>query len=323
MGRGFDSRHLHHFRLVFMRVWLKFAELNLQISKVMSKHRFKISPFTNPSGGKAYRVSGTLDGKSIRKNFKTRSDAVAYRQELEIQFLQGESEGQTVWTTLTHDQNRDAIAAVNLLKESNSTKSLTFAVKYFLDHYKEAAETMAVEAAVEEYTDERSREFERGIISRRQERAISIEMDNLKDYFAGRIVGEIRGDELREYLDKTRGRSKAVPSLKTWNNRQRPYTRPVRDDLIQKIERHRPRTTDQLNRIWYGYHNSRPQHYDGTRYHGVNLHNVWYRGTVEFRWFEATLHAGKVKSYIQLVLAVATKALNGRAASSRKRRFDP
>jgi hypothetical protein len=55
----------------------------------------------------------------------------------------------------------------------------------------------------------------------------------------------------------------------------------------------------------------------------VNLHNVWYRGTVEFRWFEGTLHAGKVRAYIQLVLAVAAKALNGRAASSRKRRFDP
>ena len=65
------------------------------------------------------------------------------------------------------------------------------------------------------------------------------------------------------------------------------------------------------------------QHFDGTRYHGVNVHNVWYRGTVEFRWFEAALHTGKVKAYIQLVLAVATKALNGRAASSRKRRLDP
>ncbi len=97
----------------------------------------------------------------------------------------------------------------------------------------------------------------------------------------------------------------------------------MRYDLIRDIERHRPRTTDELNRIWYGYHNRHPQHFDSTRYHGVNLHNVWYRGTVEFRWFEATLHAGKVKAYIQLVLAVATKALNGRAASSRKRRFDP
>ena len=55
----------------------------------------------------------------------------------------------------------------------------------------------------------------------------------------------------------------------------------------------------------------------------MNLHNVWYRGTVEFRWFEGTLHAGKVRAYIQLVLAVAAKALNGRAASSRKRRFNP
>ena len=106
-------------------------------------------------------------------------------------------------------------------------------------------------------------------------------------------------------------------------NRQQSYNRPVREELIRDIERRRPRTTDQLNRIWYGYHNRHPQHFDGTRYQGVNLHNVWYRGTVEFRLFEATLHAGKVKAYIQLVLAVAAKALNGRAASSRKRRFNP
>ena len=114
-----------------------------------------------------------------------------------------------------------------------------------------------------------------------------------------------------------------LAALGVTENRQRSYTRPVRDNLIRDIERHRPRTTHELNRIWYGYHNRRPQHYDRTRYHGVNLHNVWYRGTAEFRWFEATLHAGKVKAYVQLVLAVAAKALNGRASSSCKRRFDP
>ncbi len=90
-----------------------------------------------------------------------------------------------------------------------------------------------------------------------------------------------------------------LAALGVTENRQQTYTRPVRDDLIRDIERHRPRTTDELNRIWYGYHNRHPQHFDSTRYHGVNLHNVWYRGTVEFRWFEATLHAGKVKAYIQ------------------------
>ncbi len=101
------------------------------------------------------------------------------------------------------------------------------------------------------------------------------------------------------------------------------YTKPVSAELIARIERSRPKTKDQMNRIWYGFHNSHPTHYDSTRYHGVNLHNVWYRGTVEFRWFEATLHAGKVKAAVQLVLAIAAKALNSRGASSRKRQFDP
>lgn len=99
------------------------------------------------------------------------------------------------------------------------------------------------------------------------------------------------------------------------------YTRPVSEDLIRRIEQQKPRTKDQLNRLWYGYHNGQPQHYDSSRYHGVNLHNVWYRGTVEYRWFEATLHAGKVRSYVQLCLAISAKALNSRSAASRKRTF--
>lgn len=45
----------------------------------MAKSRFKITDFINPSGATAYRVSGTLDGKTIRKNFKTREEAVAHR----------------------------------------------------------------------------------------------------------------------------------------------------------------------------------------------------------------------------------------------------
>lgn len=99
------------------------------------------------------------------------------------------------------------------------------------------------------------------------------------------------------------------------------YTRPVSTDLIRSIEHEKPRTKEHFNRLWYGFHNQTPQHYDGTRYHGVNLHNVYYRGTVEFRWFEATLHAGKVKAYVQLCLAIAAKALASKSALSAKRTF--
>ena len=55
------------------------------------------------------------------------------------------------------------------------------------------------------------------------------------------------------------------------------------------------------------------------RYHGLNLNNIWRSiGTVELRYFNSTLHAGKVKSYIQLCLALSAKALNARSASHRK-----
>ena len=41
------------------------------------------------------------------------------------------------------------------------------------------------------------------------------------------------------------------------------------------------------------------------------------------RWFEATLHAGKVKAYIQFVLALSAKAIRARASSSKRRDFNP
>jgi integrase len=186
----------------------------------MAANRFKITRFTNPSGVRAYRVSGTLDGKSVRRNFKTKSAAVAFRQQLEITFLNQQSDGQTVWTTLTQDQNRDAIAAVNLLKRSDSGKSLTFAVKYLLDHYKEAAESTSVEDAVAAYKQKKSKELERDLISRRQERAIRFEMDKFKSCFMDCMVGEIQSDEIKNYLETPYGRSKVMPSAKTWNNRR-------------------------------------------------------------------------------------------------------
>jgi hypothetical protein len=99
-------------------------------------------------------------------------------------------------------------------------------------------------------------------------------------------------------------------------------------EIIEKINRTRPRTKDDLNRIWYGYYNANPMHYSPERYFGLCLHNVWYRGTIEFRWFKTRgpkggLHAGQVKSYIQFCLALGAKAINNRAASSRKRTVNP
>ena len=44
------------------------------------------------------------------------------------------------------------------------------------------------------------------------------------------------------------------------------YCRPIRDDFIRAIDRRKPRTREQVNRLWYGYHNTAPVRYDPSRY---------------------------------------------------------
>lgn len=192
----------------------------------MAKSRFKITPFTNPSGTKVFRVSGTLDGKTIRKNFKDRKLAVAFRDKMDVESLNDHSEGQEVWTTLTQEQNRDAIAAVNMLKRNGSKHSLTFAVNYLLKNYRESELERTVEEAVKEYLDERQKDQKRSIISVRQHDSIRSEFSWFEIALGGRNVSDISAEHICDYMEKPRQHPRQrrkpteTPSLKTWNNRR-------------------------------------------------------------------------------------------------------
>ena len=108
-------------------------------------------------------------------------------------------------------------------------------------------------------------------------------------------------------------------ALQVHPDRRRRYTRPMDDEFIDKVARRRPRSKQKLNEMWFGRYNPNPTHYESHRYHGLNLNNLWRSiGTIEVRYFNSTLHAGKVRSYIQLCLAISAKALNARSASHRK-----
>jgi hypothetical protein len=103
------------------------------------------------------------------------------------------------------------------------------------------------------------------------------------------------------------------------------YTKPVDEAFIRRMASSRPGSREALSRAWYGSESTyaQGQHYHESRYHGLNMHSVFFRGTVEFRYFEGTLHAGQVKSNVQLCLALATKALTAKGAMARKRTFNP
>lgn len=90
-------------------------------------------------------------------------------------------------------------------------------------------------------------------------------------------------------------------------------------ELLEAINRRKPQTMEALKDIWYaGSTRDRDEHYNDTRYHGLNLHSAFTKGTVEFRLFNSTTHAGEIKAYIQFCLAVSHQALTQKKASARK-----
>ena len=56
--------------------------------------------------------------------------------------------------------------------------------------------------------------------------------------------------------------------------------------------------------------NSAGDSYDGTRYHGFNIHCFWKQGTVEFRYGIGTLDALHIKAYYEMCLSMVNTAMS-------------
>ena len=108
------------------------------------------------------------------------------------------------------------------------------------------------------------------------------------------------------------------------------YCRTVEPGFLEQLNRKKPKTMAQLADIWYtsnGANYGRTHHYNDSRYHMLNYHATFTKGTIEFRLFQFDapadgkqngLHAGQLKSYIQLCLALSQMAKEGRTASPKE-----
>ena len=116
-------------------------------------------------------------------------------------------------------------------------------------------------------------------------------------------------------------------ALKIDQGRMNRYCRTVNPQFIEQLNRKKPTNMAQFADIWYtanGANYGRNQHYNDSRYHMLNYHATFTKGTIEFRLFQFDkpangrkngLHAGQLKSYIQLCLALSEMAKGLRTAS--------
>ena len=113
--------------------------------------------------------------------------------------------------------------------------------------------------------------------------------------------------------------------LDAW--RQRNYCQTVDTDFLKRLNRRKPKTFEAMQKLWYNGRDGSREHYDSSRYHMLNLHATWSKGTIEFRLFQFAerseerqggLHAGELKAYIQLCLAMSQLAKMLRTASPKR-----
>ena len=108
------------------------------------------------------------------------------------------------------------------------------------------------------------------------------------------------------------------------------WCKPVDPAFLAELNERKPKDLEEFASIWYATQPNedypgadedwrRRRHYDTSRYHLLNLHATFSRErsahTIEFRAFNGTMHAGEIKAYIQLCLAISAQALNSKSAS--------
>ena len=114
-------------------------------------------------------------------------------------------------------------------------------------------------------------------------------------------------------------------ALQVNSSRVSQYCQKVREPMLKearKLSSDETKNLTALESIWYEGNISDREHYNWTRYYALNLHSVFYRGTVEWRCFNSTLHAGKVAAYVNLCLAMSAQAINQRSTVMRKTHSD-
>lgn len=105
------------------------------------------------------------------------------------------------------------------------------------------------------------------------------------------------------------------------------YCRMVNPEFLTAVNKKKPKTMASFADVWYtsnGASCGRDHHYNNSRYHMLNYHATFTKGTIEFRLFQFDapaagkqngLHAGQLKSYIQLCLALSQMAKTAKSAS--------
>lgn len=90
--------------------------------------------------------------------------------------------------------------------------------------------------------------------------------------------------------------------------RIRRFARPMTRAFVRRFQARRPRALEGLQQLWYGRPitgRERGDRYHVSRYRGLNLQSYFFRGTIEFRYFDSSLDPDRVVACVRKCLELA------------------
>jgi hypothetical protein len=95
------------------------------------------------------------------------------------------------------------------------------------------------------------------------------------------------------------------------------FCKPINPSVVASAKKMTSVTLDKLASAWYTRVNgargsvtsSMREHYNESRYHGLNVHAVWNKGTVEFRYFAGTLNDLTIRDNVAFCLGMMIYSL--------------
>jgi hypothetical protein len=107
-------------------------------------------------------------------------------------------------------------------------------------------------------------------------------------------------------------------ALQVDSRRETIYCQKTDKNFLETLNQRKPSTLGGVKNLWYNGNDGSQEHYHYSRYHALNLHSVFSKGTVEFRCMNSSLHAGKIRAALIFCIAVTNQALNQNHAKPKK-----
>jgi len=133
-------------------------------------------------------------------------------------------------------------------------------------------------------------------------------------------MGEHTPKTLRNLANLVASKEDLIYQALAIKEKRQGYCKKADENFIAAMNTKKPATLTGIADLWYAAYTgeSRTAHYNSSRYRLLNYHSIFRIGTIEFRAFNSTTHAGRIKAYIQFCLAMSHQALTQKSASSRK-----